>query len=265
MTDAFAAGSSTRSCTVMGIHLYAGAPDDAAMLVVERALSGDGGYASLTGVHGITLAQRDPGLRHALEGAWANFPDGAPVAWRQRRNGAVATRIPGPDLMPRVMDIGRDHGVRHFLYGSTPVILERLEANLLRRYPEVQIVGSYSPPFREMTAAEDRDAVDMIRASAAHIVWVGLGTPKQDLWMHRLAPDLRPVLAMGVGAAFDFISGHRKRAPEWMQAAGLEWFHRMAHDPVRLGPRYIVANTYFIASMVRDATRVRAVARRASR
>jgi N-acetylglucosaminyldiphosphoundecaprenol N-acetyl-beta-D-mannosaminyltransferase len=262
------AGTGSRSpmcsCDVMGVDLFAGEPDVAARLVIDRALSAEGGYASLTGVHGITLAQRDPVLRHALRGAWVNFPDGAPIAWRQRRNGSTAHRIAGPDLMPRVIDLGREASLRHYFFGSTPAVLQRLEANLTRRYPGVEIAGSHSPPFRAMTAPEERDAVEAIRASQAHIVWVGLGTPKQDLWMHRLSPDLGPVLAMGVGAAFDFVSGNRKRAPEWMQEAGLEWLHRMAHDPLKLGPRYIVANTFFIASTVRDITSSRNGVPRAS-
>ena len=178
--------------------------------VIERALSRQGGYASLTGVHGLTLAQRDPGLRHALHEAWMNFPDGAPVAWRQRRNGtAGAKRIAGPDLMPRVIDLGRQHGLRHYLFGAMPSVLERLEQNLLERFPGAQIVGTSSPPFRAMNAPEEREAVATINAASPHIVWIGLGTPKQDLWMHRLSPDLEGVLAMGVGAAFDFISGNR--------------------------------------------------------
>ena len=262
MTGDVPASPPDRHCMVMGIDLFAGEPDEAALLVIDRALSGAGGYASLTGVHGITLAQRDPGLRHALAGAWVNFPDGAPVAWRQRRAGAVAQRIAGPDLMPRVIDLGRDRDLRHYLFGSTPRIIDRLSENLLRRYPDVRIAGSYAPPFRAMTAPEEREAVTAIRESGAHIVWVGLGTPKQDLWMHRLSPDLGSVLAVGVGAAFDFISGNRRRAPEWMQTAGLEWFHRMAHDPVKLAPRYVVANTFFMGSTLADMARGRSNGKR---
>jgi N-acetylglucosaminyldiphosphoundecaprenol N-acetyl-beta-D-mannosaminyltransferase len=245
-----------KMCPVMSIELYAGDLDEAARTVIGRALSAQGGYASLTGVHGLTLAQRDPGLRHALDGAWMNFPDGAPVAWRQRRHGATyAKRIAGPDLMPRVVDLGREHNLRHYLFGATPNVLRRLEQNLLDRFPGAQIVGSSSPPFRAMNAPEEREAVAAIRAADPHVVWVGLGTPKQDLWMHRLSPDLGKVLAMGVGAAFDFISGNRPRAPMWMQESGLEWLHRMVHDPLKLAPRYVAANTLFIASTIAEVTR----------
>lgn len=257
MIGAMAGGDHRHTtCNVMGTALYAGDLEGAAHTVVKRALSGQGGYASLTGVHGLTLSQRDPGLRHALAEAWMNFPDGAPVAWRQRRNGtAYAQRIAGPDLMPLVMDLGREHGLRHYLFGATPSVLERLEQNLLESHPGAQIVGTSSPPFRAMTAPEERDAVTTITAASPHIVWVGLGTPKQDLWMHRLSPDLGGVLAMGVGAAFDFISGNRPRAPMWMQSSGLEWVHRMVHDPIKLAPRYAAANTMFIASTIAEVTR----------
>src|SRR5204863_1475285 len=160
-------GHRDTTCTVMGVELYAGGLEGAARAVIERALSKQGGYASRTGVHGLTLSQSDPGLRHALHEAWVNFPDGAPVAWRQRRNGSPhAERIAGPDLMPRVIDLGREHGLRHYLFGATPAVLERLEANLLRRYPGAQIVGTSSPPFRAMNAPEEREAVAAITATA---------------------------------------------------------------------------------------------------
>ena len=254
------------TCVVMGTELYAGDLDGASTAVIERALSGQGGYASLTGVHGLTLSQRDPGLRHALQEAWMNFPDGAPVAWRQRRRGVTnAKRIAGPDLMPLVIGRGRERGLRHYLFGATPTVLDRLEANLVERFPGALIVGTASPPFRAMNAPEERRAVAAITAASPHIVWVGLGTPKQDLWMHRLSPDLGGVLAMGVGAAFDFISGNRPRAPMWMQDSGLEWVHRMVHDPLKLAPRYAAANTLFIASTIAEVTRDTVGAARPSR
>jgi len=167
--------------------------------------------------------------------------------------------------MPRVIDLGRDHRLRHYLFGATPPVLERLEANLLERFPGAEIVGTASPPFRAMNAPEEREAVATITAAAPHIVWVGLGTPKQDLWMHRLSPDLSGILSMGVGAAFDFISGNRPRAPMWMQESGLEWVHRMVHDPIKLAPRYAAANTLFIASTIAEVTRDTVGAARPSR
>jgi N-acetylglucosaminyldiphosphoundecaprenol N-acetyl-beta-D-mannosaminyltransferase len=245
-----------RTCTVMGVNVFVGTVDEAADTLIARALSGKGGYASFTGVHGITLAQRDPGLQHALRCAWMNFPDGAPVAWRQRRTGVRgAQRVAGPDTMPLVVERGREHGLRHYLFGATPDVLEGLEQSLLARSPGALIVGASSPPFRAMTAPEERKAVATIRAAEPHIVWIGLGTPKQDLWMHRLSPDLGPVLALGVGAAFDFLSGNRRRAPVWMQDSGLEWLHRVTQDPVKLVPRYVAANSLFIASTLADLTR----------
>ena len=234
--------------------------------VIERALSGEGGYASLTGVHGLTLAQRDPGLRHALHEAWMNFPDGAPVAWRQRRNGTAArSGSPGPTSCPASSTSGASTACATTCSVPRRRVLERLEQNLLERFPGAQIVGTSSPPFRAMNAPEEREAVATINAASPHIVWIGLGTPKQDLWMHRLSPDLEGVLAMGVGAAFDFISGNRPRAPMWMQESGLEWVHRMVHDPIKLAPRYAAANTVFIASTIAEVTRDTVGAARPSR
>jgi N-acetylglucosaminyldiphosphoundecaprenol N-acetyl-beta-D-mannosaminyltransferase len=241
---------------VFGNEFYAGTLSDAAEAVVERALSGEGGYATLTGTHGLTSVAHDPLWKAALASAWYNFPDGAPVAWRLRRSGAVvADRIPGPDLMPLVISTGRTRGLRHFLFGSTSAVLEGLQVRLTELYPGAQIAGAYSPPFREFTPADDEEIRGAILASDPHIVWVGLGAPKQDIWMYRHAPELPGALCVGVGAAFDFISGNKQRAPRWMQELGMEWAHRMAREPRALGPRYAMVTSRFLALMATDLLR----------
>ena len=233
---------------VLGIPVYTGSLEGAAALVVQRALAGEGGYACLSGAHGITLARRDPAMREALLGAWVNFPDGAPAAWRQKVGGAFhARRVPGPDLMPRVLELGQGVGLRHFLFGSTPEVLERLHVALQRRFPEARLVGRLSPDFGPLAPSEREDVLDEIRTARPHLVWVGLGTPKQDLWMLRNAAALAPALCMGVGAAFDFLSGNKPRAPHWMRSSGLEWLHRMGSEPTRLAPRYLDTNSRFLA------------------
>ena len=233
---------------VLGIPVFTGDLERAAALVLERALTRRGGYACLSGAHGITLARRMPELREALLAAWVNFPDGAPAAWRQVVGGAFhARRVAGPDLMPRVFETGQDAGLRHFLFGSTPAVLERLELRLHERYPRADIVGQLSPEFGPVAPRERDDVIARMRAGDPHIVWVGLGTPKQDLWMLRNAARLGPTLAMGVGAAFDFLSGNKPRAPRWMRDAGLEWLHRLGSEPARLTPRYVDTNSRFLA------------------
>jgi N-acetylglucosaminyldiphosphoundecaprenol N-acetyl-beta-D-mannosaminyltransferase len=220
--------------------------EGAARAVLERAGVGAGGYVCHCNVHVVTTALHDDALRRALDDAWKRFPDGAPVAWLQRRSGNVeAARIGGPDLMPLVVDAGRDLGVRHFLLGSTDEVLSRVEQRLLERFPGVAIAGAYSPPFRE-TAGGDVQAIAAIRAAGPDIVWCALGAPKQELWMHRHASALPGVLLVGVGAAFDFLAGTKERAPRWMRERGLEWLHRLLGEPARLGRRYARTNTEFL-------------------
>jgi N-acetylglucosaminyldiphosphoundecaprenol N-acetyl-beta-D-mannosaminyltransferase len=217
-----------RTCTVLGVEYFVGDVPAATQTVLRRVESGLGGYSCLCGVHGIVTAQHSETMMAALEGAWLNFPDGAPVAWLMRRHGAgSARRIAGPDLMPRVIEAGQDAGIRHFLFGSSPAVLERLERRLLDRFPRAIVAGSISPPFRELSDAENERFTQQIAESKADIVWVGLGLPKQDQWLHRSAGLFAPAVGLGVGAAFDFLAGTKPRAPEWVQAAGLEWLHRL--------------------------------------
>jgi N-acetylglucosaminyldiphosphoundecaprenol N-acetyl-beta-D-mannosaminyltransferase len=238
----------TDTCDVFGLPYRVSDMASATDAVVARALSGEGGYACLAGVHGIITAQHRPELRRAMEESWANLPDGEPVAWMMRRLGARSTRrVAGPDLMPNVIAAGQDVGLRHYLFGSTPEVLERLERRIKEAYPRAHIVGTMSPPFRPLSEHEEAAITTTIRSSGAQIVWVGLGLPKQDEWMCRNAERLRPCLAMGVGAAFDFLAGTKKRAPMWMQRAGLEWMHRMGSEPRRLGRRYVATNSEFVA------------------
>jgi N-acetylglucosaminyldiphosphoundecaprenol N-acetyl-beta-D-mannosaminyltransferase len=182
--------------------------------------------------------------------------DGWPVAWLQRRLGARnAERIAGADVMTRVFDAGEEQGLRHYLFGSTPEVLRGLERALSSSHPRAQIVGSFSPPFGELTEDETRDHVDRVVATAPDVVWCGLGAPKQELWMQANARSLAPAIVVGVGAAFDFHAGHKRRAPEWMQRSGLEWLHRLASEPRRLTRRYVTTNSRFMALAASELTR----------
>jgi N-acetylglucosaminyldiphosphoundecaprenol N-acetyl-beta-D-mannosaminyltransferase len=238
----------TRTCAVLGVEYYIGDLRSATAVVLDRARSGLGGYSCLCGVHGIIEAQHNPGMMAALDRAWLNFPDGAPVAWLMRRFGAhSAHRVAGPDLMPLVFEAGQDAGIRHFLFGSTPDVLDRLQTRLLERYPRAIIAGAISPPFRPPTPEEDARMAQEIVESGADVVWVGLGLPKQDEWLRRNAELFSPAVGLGVGAAFDFLAGAKPRAPWWMRRAGLEWLHRLLSEPRRLARRYAATNTEFIA------------------
>jgi N-acetylglucosaminyldiphosphoundecaprenol N-acetyl-beta-D-mannosaminyltransferase len=200
----------------------------------------------------VALAHRDSGYRSLLVDRGINLPDGMPVAWLLQRRGPTgrpADRIRGPSLFREVMRQGVPRQVRHFLLGGTPEVLDDLAGALTSRYDGVQIVGRFAPPFAPLTDDYLAECVERIRPSTPDLVWVGLGTPKQDYAGDRLCAALRlPVL--NVGAAFDFAAGAKREAPVWMQRAGFEWLFRLASEPRRLWRRYLLGNVGFVAAVL---------------
>lgn len=177
--------------------------------------------------------------------------DGTPLVWAARRAGLdIEQRVYGPDLMRDVLDRGRAHDLRHYLYGSTPEVLADLEERLRSRLPGVAIAGTHSPPFRELTAAEEDEVVADILRSRAQVVWVGLGTPRQDDFVARMR-DRLPVPLVAVGAAFDFHADRKPQAPRWMMDRGLEWLYRLLTEPRRLWRRYLIGNPIFLWGLSR--------------
>ena len=249
----------SEAADVLGTPIFVGDVASATSWVVERALAGAGGYVCLCNVHLFVVARHDDEVRRAVAGAAVAFPDGWPIAWLQRRLGhPSATRVAGPDLMARVVADGRSSGIRHFLLGSSDAVLRPLEANLARGFPGAEIAGRLSLPFFEaddFTGTED--AIRDVRRASPHVVWLSLGCPKQELWMLRYAPDLAPALVAGVGAAFDFHSGSKPRAPVWVQRAGMEWLHRLLSEPRRLASRYARTNSEFLLLAARALLRQR--------
>lgn len=210
--------------------------------------------------YNVALADADPSYRDVLRQGDYVFSDGMPVAWAGRRlhgvDDAVWTRVYGPDAMTAVLDRSGPAGPRHYLLGGAPETLSILVAVINRRWPSAIVVGAESPPFRPATPAELGARDQRIRDSGASLVWVGLGTPKQDLEVRRLA-DALPVTALAVGAAFDFIAGTVSQAPGWMQRSGLEWAYRFAREPRRLARRYLWGNPRFMLAVARQAARQR--------
>lgn len=229
---------------------------------VERILDlGQGSPAAGIAVHfanayNVALADTDQAYRGLLEAGDLVFSDGVPVVWAgQRLHQEVAaqwTRVYGPDVMQGVLDRSTPDGPRHYLLGGSDEALDLLQRNIAQRWPDAVVVGAESPPFRAPTQQELDDRDERIRASDATLVWVGLGTPKQDVEVRRLA-DALPVTALAVGAAFDFIAGTVSQAPVWMQRSGMEWAYRLAQEPGRLAKRYLWGNPRFIASVGRQA------------
>lgn len=237
------------ACEVFGAQCAVGDIGSAAHAVAERALSGAGGYIVFCNVHVLMTARRQPDLMQAIKDAWMVFPDGAPLAWFERRAGnKEAQRIGGPDLLPAVFDRGRSLGLRHALFGSTPMVVEALADRLRDRFPGVEIVATHAPALGE----EDNESLlSQLGAARPDIVWCALGAPKQELWMAQRSTCLAPALVLGVGAAFDFHAGAKSRAPRWMQSLGLEWLHRFMSEPRRLGRRYLVTNSQFVLLSLR--------------
>lgn len=240
-------GSTVQECTVLGSRCFVGDLRRASEHVIERVTTGSGGYVCQANAHVLVMSRHDLELRRALEEAWIVHPDGSPVAWLARRLGATsAARIAGADLMTRVFELGEAVGLRHYLFGSTPDVIDRLETALASAHKKATLVGAVSPPFGSLFDEQALQAVEDIRSAEPDIVWCGLGAPKQELWMNRYASVLAPAVLLGVGAAFDFHAGTKRRAPEWMQRSGLEWAHRLWSEPRRLVGRYVRTNSEFI-------------------
>jgi N-acetylglucosaminyldiphosphoundecaprenol N-acetyl-beta-D-mannosaminyltransferase len=209
----------------------------------------------LCNAYTLSLAAKDPAYRWRLNAGDLNLPDGMPLVWLGRRLGLdVHQRVYGPDLMRSTIDHGRPTGLRHHLYGSTEQVLQRMERTLVAEYPGARIVGREAPPFRPLDRAEHLAAARRIERSRADVVWVGLGTPRQDDTVHLLRAWL-PVTLVAVGAAFDFIAGTRPQAPVWMQTRGLEWLYRLGAEPRRLWRRYLFGNSRFLWTVARQPPR----------
>jgi len=208
---------------------------------------GERGYVCVTGVHGIIEAQDDEEFREILNRSFLTTPDGMPTVWLGRLNGFHdMTRVYGPDYMLAVCERSVAKGYRHFLYGGRPGVAEQLSDELTRRFPGIKIVGTYTPPFRPLSVEEEEDLRLQIEKAAPDVLWCGLSTPKQERFMAAYRGKLPVKLMVGVGAAFDLLSGNLAEAPDWMKQSGLQWFYRLLKEPKRLWRRYLVNNPRFV-------------------
>jgi len=197
-------------------------------------------YVTLTNPHSVMLCQRDVYMRRATAGADMTLPDGVGIIvaahlLRYSHNG----RVTGPTLMLKLCDWGRKKNYRHFFYGGQDGVAERLAEKLSETYPGIKIAGTYCPPFRALSAEEDRTIIEYINSAHPDIVWVGLGAPKQEKWMAEHLGKIEATVMIGVGAAFDFHSGNANWAPAWIRRLGLEWAYRLIREPSRMWRRNI--------------------------
>ena len=235
------------SAHVLGMRIDRTSYGEASAQVLAWARAGQPGYTCAANVHMVMEGIDSAELQHAVNAADLVTADGVPLVWCLRLLGfPAATRVYGPDLTLAVLADAAAAGVPVGFYGATDDVLSKLQANLARSFTGLQVVFAEAPPFRPLTLEEDRAAVERINSSGASILFVGLGCPKQELWMAAHRGVVGPVM-LGVGAAFDFLAGSKPQAPRWMMRCGLEWLFRFATEPRRLWRRYLKHNPRFVA------------------
>jgi N-acetylglucosaminyldiphosphoundecaprenol N-acetyl-beta-D-mannosaminyltransferase len=243
---------------VLGVGVSALSLDEARDRLLAARSAQPCGYICQATAYGTNMAHRDAAFRDALNGAWFTNPDGMPLVWLGRWHGhAGITRVYGPDLMLAVCDAGRATSLRHYFYGGAPGVAEQLRARLTERFPGLTVAGTFTPPFRELASDELAALRADLAAARPDIVWVGLSSPTQEKFMAAHAASLPAGALVGVGAAFDFLSGRVAQAPRWMQRSGLEWLHRLATEPRRLWRRYLVHNPLFVLRTIAQLTGLR--------
>lgn len=238
-----------RTYSVCGVDVAALSPEEAAQLLASATASRDALEVHLCNAFTLSLVDTNPELRAALRRDALNLPDGSPVAWLGRRRGARGP-VRGPSLMLRTAELTASDGSGHYLYGGAPGVAETLADELRRRVGTLNIVGCETPPYRPLTDDEVKALAERLIAAEAGIVWVGLGTPRQDYLVPRLSEHY-PGVIVPVGAAFDFLSGRVPEAPPWLHGTGLEWLYRFASEPRRLWRRYLIGNPRFAVSAMR--------------
>jgi N-acetylglucosaminyldiphosphoundecaprenol N-acetyl-beta-D-mannosaminyltransferase len=243
------------SCSIIGTPLavtdYAGAVAQAQAWASERDLP----YCiAAANTHVVTLARRDPPFREALGKFDLILPDGMPLVWVMNRKlkKPLEDRVYGPTFMLRCLQATQGEQWKHLLVGGTDELLSHLREKLLVQFPKLQLTESYAPPFGNWSAEDDARILEHIHNSGAHFVWIGLGCPKQELWLARYKEQLPPGVYSAVGAAFAFHAGRVRQAPTWMQDRGLEWLFRLSTEPRRLWRRYFVYNSLFLTYLLRD-------------
>jgi N-acetylglucosaminyldiphosphoundecaprenol N-acetyl-beta-D-mannosaminyltransferase len=239
--------TSRAHANILGVQVEALNMERALARIEDALVEKSKGYVCMAGVHGIMEAQRNANVGSAYADAMMTLPDGRPTVWVGRWQGHRSMRqVTGPDLMLEVFLQKEFAEYSHFLYGGKPGVADELAEKLTRRFPWVRIAGTYTPPFRDLSAAEAEDLIQRIRYLKPDIVWVGISTPRQEVFMRTYLPLLDTTLMFGVGAAFDFHTGRIRDCSEWVKRAGLQWLHRLMQDPRHLWWRYLRNNPEFL-------------------
>jgi len=216
------------------------------------------GYITVTGVHGIMESQRSEYVKSAHKNAWVVVPDGMPLVYIGRIRGHKnMRRCFGPDLMYALLEHSVKNRYTHFFYGGKDGVAQLLKQKLEQKIPGLQVIGTYTPPFRPLNDQEKNELIETVSQLKPHFIWVGMSTPKQELFMIEYLPLLDTNIMVGVGAAFDYHTDQLKRAPKWMQTLALEWLFRLIMEPKRLWRRYLVNNPLFLVKLIFQVTGLR--------
>lgn len=248
----------TETVNVLGVGISAINLENATQKIFGWIDNREQHYVNVCTVHTIMECRRDPELRRIINKGSLATPDGMPLVWLNHFHGfRKTTRVYGPDLMLALCEDSVSKGYRHFFYGGLDGVAEELARVLTMRYPGLQVVGSHSPPFRNVGEMEEPSVIENINATKPDIIWVGLGTPKQDFWVANHRPFLNAPVLIAVGAAFDFHTGRIRQAPKWIQKYGLEWLFRLSVEPKRLAYRYLAYNPLFIMHILLQLSGIR--------
>ena len=235
-----------KTCNILGVNINVTNMNNTVSYICNNIEKLRGNYICVSNVHTTVMSYEDEQYRNIQNSGAMALHDGGPLSFVSRRKGfKEAERVTGPDIMREIFKISIEKGYKHYFYGSTQETLDELKIKLSEKYPDLNIVGMYSPPFRKLTEEEDRECIKNINESKADFVWIGLGAPKQEVWMYEHKDKVNSLM-LGVGAGFDYHANKIKRAPIWMQKLSLEWLYRLYQDPKRLLRRYVVTNTKFI-------------------
>ena len=218
--------------------------------IVSRSKNHNSSFVCVANVHMLIESVLDSKFSDVVNQADIVTPDGVPITWALRLlQGIKQDRVAGMDLLPDLLVKCSSENLPVYFYGGTQTMLDKTDEFVKRNYPDLKVAGMYSPPFRKLTDAEDQEIVDTINDSGAKIVFVVLGCPKQEKWMASMKGRIN-ALMIGIGGALPVMVGMQKRAPKWIQNAGMEWGYRLAQDPKRLAKRYFVTNSIFIYLLV---------------
>jgi N-acetylglucosaminyldiphosphoundecaprenol N-acetyl-beta-D-mannosaminyltransferase len=217
--------------------------------------AGRGGTVFTPNVDHFVLAEEDERFRAAYRDTDLSLVDGTPVLWAARVLGSpLPEKVSGSDLLEPVAERAARHGWRVYLLGAAPGVAERVKSILEADHPGLRVVGTSSPNVDlSKPVSEQRDIIDAVKATSPDVLFLALGSPKQEIWAHRIREAVKPTVVLGVGASFDFVAGTSKRAPRWISAAGLEWLYRLGHEPRRLWKRYLVRDPKFAFIVIRQS------------